>query len=120
MNDADIPRPSWLRRAAAWVALLAAAAAIVYLGVEAIRRWYILLLSVLSLSALVVAAWYALSRRGSARWIAVGVAAVALTCFGLLVITSESLRVLVIGLALAALSVGAARVSQGAYLGSAA
>jgi diacylglycerol kinase family enzyme len=118
IDDATVPRPPLLRRAAAWVALLAAAAAIIYLGVEAIRRWYILLLSVLSLSALVVAAWYALSRRGSARWIAAGVAAVALACFGLLVITSESLRVLLVGLALGALSVGAARVSQGAYIGS--
>ena len=120
MVDAAVPRPGWRRRAAAWVALLAAVAAVAYLGVEAIRRWYILLLSVLALSALVVAAWYALSRRGSARWIAVGVGAVALACFGLLMVTSESVRVLLVGLALGALAVGAARVSQGAYLGSAA
>ena len=112
-------RPVVVRQAAAWVALVAAAAAVVYLGLEAVRRWDVLLVSIASLAVLVVALWFAVSRRGSTRWIALGVGAVALLVFAILVIASESLPVLLIGLALAALTVGSARVALVAAPGSA-
>jgi diacylglycerol kinase family enzyme len=55
----------------------------------------------------VIAAWYILSRRGVTRVIAAVVAAFALLVFIVAVVASESVRVLVIALALAAVSVGA-------------
>jgi hypothetical protein len=56
----------------------------------------------------VVAVWYVLSRRGLARVIAAVVAAVALVTFISVVIATESLIVLTIGLGLAAVSIAAA------------
>jgi diacylglycerol kinase family enzyme len=96
------------RRAAAAVALAALVAALLYLAVSAIYHWFVLLVSVVALGVAVVAAWYILSRRGLARAVAVGVAALALVVFVVVVIASESLIVLAVGLGLAALSVGAA------------
>ena len=101
-------RPNPLRRAAAAVALAALVAALLYLAVSAIQRWDVLLITVVSLGVAVVAAWYILSRRGVARAVAVGVAALALVVFAVAVIASESLIVLAVGLGLAAVSVGAA------------
>jgi diacylglycerol kinase family enzyme len=103
-----VGRPNPLRRAAAAVALAALVAALVYLTVSAVSRWYVLLASVISLGVTVIAAWYILSRRGVARAVAAGVAALALLVFTAVVIASESVIVLLVGLALAALSVGAA------------
>lgn len=104
-------RPTLLRRTAALLALVAATAAVLYLVAEAFRRWYIVLGSIVLLGALVVAAWYALSRRGAARWAALGTGAAALILFAVLVIASESLRVLLVGLGLAVVAVAAARVA---------
>ena len=59
--------PSALRRASAVLALTALAAALVFLVVVFIRRWDVLLASVVSLGVAVVAAWYVLSRRGAVR-----------------------------------------------------
>ena len=73
-------KPSMLRRTAAAVALAALVAALVYLAVSAISRWYVLLASVVSLGVAVIAAWYILSRRGAARAVAGVVAALALAC----------------------------------------
>jgi diacylglycerol kinase family enzyme len=101
-------RPNPLRRAAAAVALAALVAALAYLAVSAVYRWYVLLGSVVSLGVAVIAAWYILSRRGFARAVAVGVAVLALVVFAAVVIASESLMVLVVGLGLASLSIGAA------------
>jgi hypothetical protein len=101
-------KPSMLRRTAAAVALTALVAALVYLAVSAVSRWYVLLASVVSLGVTVIAAWYALSRRGATRAIAGVVAALALLVFTAVVIASESIIVLVVGLALAAVSVGVA------------
>ena len=100
--------PNPLRRAAAAVALAALLAALLYLAVSALSRWYVLLASVFSLGVAVMAAWYILSRRGVARAVASGVAALALLVFVVVVVASESFIVLAVGLGLAAVSIGAA------------
>jgi diacylglycerol kinase family enzyme len=100
-------KPNWLRRVAAAVALAALVVALSYLVWAALYRWPVVLISVVPLGVAVVAAWYILSRRGVARAIAVVVAAFALLVFAVAVVASESVRVLVIGLVLAAVSVGA-------------
>jgi diacylglycerol kinase family enzyme len=100
-------KPSMLRRTAAAVALAALVAALVYVAVSAVSRWYVLLASVVSLGVTVIAVWYILSRRGVTRALAGFVAALALLVFAAVVIASESIIVLVVGLALAAVSVGA-------------
>jgi diacylglycerol kinase family enzyme len=100
--------PTRLRRAAAGVALVALVAALLYLTASALSRWYVLLASVFSLGVAVMAAWYILSRRGVARAVASGVAALALLVFVVVVIASESFIVLAVGLGLAAVSIGAA------------
>jgi diacylglycerol kinase family enzyme len=100
-------KPSWLRRVAAAVALAALVAALSYLVWAALYRWPVVLISVVPLGVAVVAAWYVLSRRGVARAIAAVVAALAVLVFAVVVVASESMRVLVTGLALAAVSVGA-------------
>ena len=87
---------------------MALCAALVYLAVSALSRWDVLLASVVSLGVTVIAAWYVLSRRGVARAVAAGVAALALLVFLVVVIASESVVVLVVGLTLAAVSVAAA------------
>jgi diacylglycerol kinase family enzyme len=74
-----------------------------------VARWYVALLGVVSLAVIVVAAWYVVSRRGVTRAVAAGVATLALLAFLAVMITSRSVLVLVVGLALAAVSVGAAR-----------
>ena len=60
------PEPP-MRRASAVLALTALAAALLFLVVVSIRRWDVLLVSVVSLGVAVVAAWYVVSRRGSVR-----------------------------------------------------
>ena len=87
-------KPSMARRAAAAVALVALLAALVYLAVSALSRWDVLLASVVSLGVTVIAAWYILSRRGVARAVAAGIAALALLVFLAVVIASESVVVL--------------------------
>ena len=100
--------PSPLRRAAAAAALVALVVALLYLAIAAIFRWYILLPSLISLGVLVVAVWFILSRRGLARAIAGVVGAVALVTFIGVVLATESLIVLTVGLGLAAVSTVAA------------
>ena len=75
---------------------------------SAIFRWHILLASVISLGVVVVAVLFILSRRGLARALAAVVAAVALVTFISVVIATESVIVLTVGLGLAALSIVAA------------
>jgi diacylglycerol kinase family enzyme len=101
-------KPGPLRRAAAAVALTALAAALIYLTVEALNQWYVLLLSVVLLGVAVIAAWYIVSRRGVARAIAALVAVVALIAFAVVVIATESLIVLAVGFGLATVSIAAA------------
>jgi hypothetical protein len=101
-------RPSRLCRAAAAVALAALVAALLYLAVWAVHQWYAPLASVFPLGVAVLAAWYILSRRGVARAVASGVAALAVLVFVVVVVASESFIVLAVGLGLAAVSIGAA------------
>jgi hypothetical protein len=62
--------PPWPRRLAATAALGVLAANIVYLAVEALHRWWVLLFSTVTLGTAVVAAWNVLSRRGTVRAVA--------------------------------------------------
>ena len=101
-------KPSPLHRVAAAGALVALAAALVFLAVATINRWDVLLASVISLGVAVMAGWYILSRRGAARIAAAVVAVIGLVVFLVVMIASESVRVLAVGLGLAALSVIAA------------
>lgn len=101
-------KPSRLRRTAAAVALGALIAALLYLAVSAVHHWYVLLASVVALGVAVIAVWYILSRRGLARTIAAVVATVGLVAFAVVVILTESLTVLTVGLGLAAVSIVAA------------
>jgi diacylglycerol kinase family enzyme len=101
-------KPSWLRRVAAAAALAALVAALIYLVWAALYRWHVVLISVVPLGVAVVAAWYILSRRGVVRAIAAVVAALALLVFAAIVVAGEGVSALVVGLLLAAVSVGAA------------
>src|SRR5512142_342697 len=100
--------PSWARRLAAVAALALVTLAVSYLVLQALHRWNVLLLSVASLGTTVMAAWYVLSRRGTARAVAAGLAVTALLVFAVVVVASESVRVLLVGLGLAVVSVLAA------------
>jgi diacylglycerol kinase family enzyme len=91
------------------IALVALAAAALYLTIVAVDRWTVLASGVLALAVVVVAAWYVVSRRGTARIVAAIVAIGALVAFGWAMLASGSVRVLVVGLLLAAMSVTAAR-----------
>lgn len=101
-------RRSALRRVSAALALTAFAAALLFLVVVSIRRWDVLLASVASLGAAVVAAWYVVSRRGAVRAAAAALGAIALVVFVVVILASQSGRVLAVGLALAAVSTAAA------------
>jgi diacylglycerol kinase family enzyme len=81
---------------------------LLFLVVVSIRRWDVLLGSVVSLGVAVVAAWYVVSRRGIVRVAAAVLGAVALVVFILVILASQSGRVLVVGLGLATLSTAAA------------
>ena len=101
-------RAPWSRRLAAMAALVVLVANVVYLTVEAFHRWWVLLLSTVSLATAVVAAWYVLSRRGTVRAVAAAVGVAALVVFVVVVLTSQSLRVLIVGFVLGAVSSAAA------------
>jgi diacylglycerol kinase family enzyme len=96
------------QRAAAVTALTALGAAVLLLVVGALRQWPVLLASVASMSLVIVAAWYVVSRRGAVRVLAAVLAAVGLVCFVTVVVVSDSLEVLVASLLLAGVSIGAA------------
>lgn len=104
-------RPTRSQQAAAWVAYLTLIAAVVYVLVASVRRWEVLVVGVLSLAVLVVAAWFAVSRRGTMRVLALVVAAAALASFAVVMVTNQAVRVLVVGLLLTAASAAAARVA---------
>ena len=103
--------PTRQQQLAAWLAYVALAAAAVYLVVVLIRRWDVLLAGLVTLAVLVVAAWFAVSRRGPSRLVALGVGAAALVLFAVVMIASHSVRVLVVGVLLVAVSAAAARVA---------
>ena len=60
---------------------------------------------------MVVGAWFAVSRRGTPRLVALGTTVAALVLFAWVMVASSSVRVLVVGVLLAAVSAGAARVA---------
>jgi diacylglycerol kinase family enzyme len=103
--------PTRQQQLAAWLAYLALAVAVVFMVVVLIRRWDVLLAGLVTLAVLVVAAWFAVSRRGTSRLAALGVGAAALVLFAVVMIASHSVRVLVVGVLLVAVSAAAARVA---------
>ncbi|HYN66923.1 MAG TPA: diacylglycerol kinase family protein [Ornithinibacter sp.] len=103
--------PTARQRAASWCAYASLALAAVYLAVVLIRRWDVLLAGLAALAVLVVAAWFAVSRRGTPRLVGLVVGAAGLVAFTVVMVASNSVRVLVVGLALAAVSAGSARVA---------
>ena len=110
-RDGSTSAPGWPQRLAAWLSLVTAVCAVGFLATQAVRRWDVLLVTVASLSVLVGSAWIALSRRGPKRTAALASGAVALAVFVVVVIASESLRVLLVALGLAILMVAAGRVA---------
>jgi diacylglycerol kinase family enzyme len=103
--------PTRQQQAAAWLAYVALVAAAVYIVVATIRRWEVVVAGLVTLSAAVVSAWFAVSRRGRTRWVALGVGALALVLFVTVMLTSNSVRVLVVAACLAAISTGAAAIA---------
>ncbi len=103
--------PTSRQRTAAWLAYLALGAAAVFLVAVFITRWDVLLAALVTLGSLVVAAWFVVSRRGTTRLVAAGAAVAALVLFVIVMVASHSLWVLVVGLLLAGLSTGSARMA---------
>jgi len=101
-----------IERGAAGAALLLLVAAVVLLVAGTVRNLGPLLLILLGLLIAVTAGWYAVSRRGLARWVALGLLAVSLVplIWGIVIADLIPIRI-IITLALAALSVGCARVA---------
>ena len=101
-------------RAAALVALASVAGAVVMAGIGAVSNWRGLLLTLAGLLAVVVAGWYAVSRRGATRTIALlaALAGVALFVAGFVVANLSLVRVIAV-VVLGGLSVAAARVALG-------
>ena len=104
-------RPPRQQQAAAWLAYASLGLAVVYLVAVSFRRWEVLLAGLVTLACLVIAAWVAVSRRGTTRLVALGAGVAALVVFVWVMVATESVRVLVVGLVLAALSTGAARLA---------
>ena len=79
-------KPAWAERAGAALALLTLAGTIIALLAGAVLNWAGVLLAVAGAVVGVTAGWYAVSRRGAVRVIALAVAAgaVALFVWGLL------------------------------------
>jgi diacylglycerol kinase family enzyme len=96
------------RQLAAIVALLTLAALVVFLIIAAVSHWFVLVATVLSMSAFVIAAWYVVARRGVARVVAAAVALGAIAVFIVVVVGGESLGVLLIAVLVASISIGAA------------
>ena len=104
-------RPTRQQQAAAWLAYASLALAILYLVVVVFRHWDVLLAGLVTLAVMVVGAWFAVSRRGTPRLVALGTTVAALVLFAWIMVASSSVRVLVVGVLLAAVSAGAARLA---------
>jgi len=105
-------RPTPAERALAGLALVTLAATIAALLVGAVLSWTGAILAVAGVVIGVTAGWYAVSRRGAIRWVALAFDAVAvgLLIWGLLEADFEPLNV-VLTVLLAVISVGSARVA---------
>jgi diacylglycerol kinase family enzyme len=107
-------KPKWSERLAAFVALASLAGAVVVLAVGTILNVGALVMTLVGLIVAIIGSWHSLTRRGVIRFVS---AALVLVGLGLLVggFVWADLRVvrIVPVLALALLSVGAARVALG-------
>lgn len=108
VDAAERHAPSAARRGAAVVAIAAAALSVLYVVLGAFDEWYVLIIGIPSLALIVLGAWYAISRSGTVRILAVALAGVGLIAFIIVMIASQTIRVLVISGALALASIAAA------------
>jgi diacylglycerol kinase family enzyme len=88
--------------------MAAAALSVLYVVLGAFDEWYVLIIGIPSLALIVLGAWYAISRSGTVRILAVILAGVGLIAFIIVMIASQTIRVLVISGALALVSIAAA------------
>ena len=103
-----------VERGAAWAALGLLVAAVGVLVAGAVRNlgWFLLIL--LGLLVAVTAGWYAVSRRGLARWVALGLIAVSLVLLIWGIVAADMRTIWIIfTVVFGALSVGCARVALG-------
>ena len=101
-------------RSAAWAALGLLVAAVGVLVAGAVRNlgWFLLIL--LGLLVAVTAGWYAVSRRGLARWVALGLIAVSLVLLIWGIVAADMRTIwIILTVVFGALSVGCARVALG-------
>jgi diacylglycerol kinase family enzyme len=107
-------RSGIVERGAAWAALGLLVAAVVVLVAGTVQQVGALLLVLLGLLVAVTAGWYAVSRRGLARWVALALLVVSLVplIWGIVLVDLRPVRV-ILTLVFAALSVGCARVALG-------
>src|SRR5215472_4903914 len=103
-------KPTLTERASAVLALVALPATILSLLVSAVLNWTGTLLALAGVLIGVTAGWYAVSRRGAVRVIALAFVAVALLVWGVLAADFSLLRVVLV-VALALISVVCARVA---------
>jgi diacylglycerol kinase family enzyme len=107
------PAPDGRRRAAAVVALASLALALLVLATGAFERWEALVAALLTTALGIVSGWYALTRRGTTRVVALGLGAGALLLVVAIMVTSRSIGVLLAAGVLGAVSVVAAEVALG-------
>ena len=110
MPDSQPRRPSAVERAAAAAALLAVAGALVLLLAGIVRHFVSVILAILALLVFVSAGWYAVSRRGLVRAVALAAIVVAVAGFIVTIVFADvsALRLAAI-IVLAVVSVLAAR-----------
>ena len=110
MSDSKLERPGMSERLWALIALVALAAAMVLVLVAAATNWKGALIALIGLLIVVVGGWYAVSRRGAARSIAmlIGLVGIALLIVGFVVADLSALRAVSVAV-LAAVSLLSAR-----------
>lgn len=111
MTHSRAEHPPPRQRLAAVVALAALAVTVAVLVGALSHRWEVLVASVLSLGVAVFGSWFVLTRRGAKRIAAIVVVVAGLAVFVGVLVASKSVWVLVVALALAALSVAATGVA---------
>jgi diacylglycerol kinase family enzyme len=112
VTGSGFSRPTAAERIAGTVALVSFAAAVLCLVIGALSHWRGVLVALLGLLVVVIAGWYAVSRHGTTRTIAVVVGAAGLAALVIGILTADLSGRRVAGVAaLALLSVGAARVA---------
>jgi diacylglycerol kinase family enzyme len=105
-------RDAFVRRAAAWLALVSLVAAVVLLAAGAVMNWVWVILGLVGLLVAVVAGWYVVSRLGAVRWLAlILVAASAVLVIWSLIAADLRWPLVLVACLLAAASVGCARVA---------